>query len=188
MILLSILNWVMVVILFIVLVLFFIWMFTSYRAKVPFISVSDSILKDIHKILDIKEDSILYDLGCGDGRVLFYIAKRVPKAKYIGIENSPFPLILSHVSAWWHRKITGVKIEIINQDFFTKDISNATHIFTYLYPNVMDDLLTKLETELKPGTVLLSASFKFTLKKPKAEYDMARGKYKLTQKLYLYEF
>jgi SAM-dependent methyltransferase len=183
-----ILTWISIIILFTVLVLFVVWMITGYRAKVPFIPVPDSILKDIHKILAVKEGSVVYDLGCGDGRVLFYIAPFIPKAKYIGIENSPFPLLLARARAWWHSKRTGTKIEIINQDFFLRDLSDATHIFTYLYPNVMDDLLPKLDKELKPGTRLVSASFKFTTKQPKASFDMGRGKYQLARKLYVYEF
>lgn len=163
-------------------------MVTGYKNKVPFVQVPDSILPDIYKILDVKEGSTVYDLGCGDGRVLFYIARMIPKARYVGIENSPFPLLLARTRAWWHKKTTGTSIEIINQDFFSHDLSDSTHIFTYLYPNVMDDLLPKLDKELKPGTKLLSVSFKFTVKQPKAIFDMGRGKYKLAQKLYLYEF
>lgn len=163
-------------------------MISGYRAKVPFVPVPNSILKDIFKALNIKDDSILYDLGCGEGRVLFYISRLVPKAKYIGIENSTFPLILARVRAWWHRKVTGKKINIINSDFFNHDLSDATHIFTYLYPNVMDDLLPKLDKELKKGTRLVSVTFKFTAKQPSSEIDLKRGKYQLAQKMYVYEF
>lgn len=163
-------------------------MLTGYRSKVPFVPVPDKVLKDIHKALDIKEGSVVYDLGCGDGRVLFYSARLVPNAIYIGIENSPFPLILAHLRAWWYRKFVNTNIKIINQDFFQHDLSDATHVFTYLYPNVMDDLLPKLDQDLKPGTKLVSVSFKFTQKQPVTEYDLERGKYKLARKIYVYEF
>lgn len=186
--LLYILDWFLIIILFIVLVLLVIWMVTGYRAKVPFVPVPNSILKDIYQLMKVQENSVVYDLGCGDGRVLFYISRFVPKARYIGIENVTFPLILAHLRAWWHRRVTGTQIEILNQDFFKQDLSNATHIFTYLYPNVMDDLLPKLEKELKPGTKLVSVTFKFTLKQPSQEFDLERSKYKLARKIYIYEF
>jgi len=163
-------------------------MWTGFRAKVPFIPVPNSILADIYKVLEVKEGSVVYDLGCGEGRVLFYLSRLIPKATYIGIENGPFPLLLARFRAWWHTKTTGTKIQIINQDFFEHDLSDATHVFTYLYPNVMDDLLTKFDKELKPGTRLVSVTFKFTLKQPIAEFDLRRSKYKLARKLYLYEF
>lgn len=163
-------------------------MVSGYRSKVPFIPVPNSILKDIRKALDVKENSVVYDLGCGEGRVLFYISRLIPKAQYIGIENSIFPLILARTRAWWHRKTTKTQIQILNQDFFNHDLSNATHIFTYLYPDVMDDLLPKLEKELKGGTKLVSVTFKFTIKQPVAEIDLGRGKYQLARKMYVYEF
>lgn len=163
-------------------------MWTGFHAKVPFVPVSSSVLPDIYKALEIKEGSVVYDLGCGEGRVLFYCSRLVPKATYIGIENSPFPLLLARFRGWWHTKMTGTKIEIINKDFFQQDLSNATHIFTYLYPNVMDDLLPKFDRELKPGTRLVSVSFKFTQKQPTLLIDLKRSKYKLARHIYVYEF
>lgn len=163
-------------------------MWTGFRAKVPFVPVPGIVLPDIHKALGITPGSVVYDLGCGEGRVLFYSARLIPKANYIGIENSPFPLLLARLRAWWFRRTTGTSIDIINQDFFEHDLSNATHIFTYLYPNVMDDLLPKFDRELKPGTKLVSVSFKFTQKQPKFSIDLERSKYKLARQLYVYEF
>lgn len=178
----------LVLVLFVAFILLVIWMVSGYRSKVPFVPVPNSILNDIYKALDVKKDSVVYDLGCGEGRVLFYISKLIPTAKYVGIENSQFPLILARTRAWWHRKINKTKIEIVNQDFFSHDLSDATHIFTYLYPNVMDDLLPKLEKEVKNGTKLVSVTFKFTTKQPIKEIDLGRKKYQLARTIYVYEF
>ena len=177
-----------VVVLFAILILLLIWMISSMKATVPFIPVPNSILPDIHKILNPKDNSIVYDLGCGDGRVLFYLSKIVPQAQYIGIENSLFPLMIARIRAWWHKKQTKKDVKILNQDFFQFDLSDASHIFIYLYPNIMDDLLTKFDSELKPGTKLVSIAFKFTSKQPIAEFDLGRNKYQLAQKIYIYEF
>jgi hypothetical protein len=115
-----------------------------------------------------------------------YKSKR--EALSIGIENNPFAVLLARVGARWHRYRYGTKIEILQKDFFTHDLSDATHIFTYLYPHLMDDLLLKFDKELKTGTRLVSATFKFTVKHPIAEIDLERGKYQLARKLYIYEF
>ncbi len=163
-------------------------MITGHRAQVPFIPIPTSTLPYIEKALNVKDNSVVYDLGCGDGRVLSYLSKKFPNATYIGIENGPFPLILARTRAWWHKKMTGKNIQIINQDFFNHDLSRATHIFAYLYPRVMDDLLPKFDQELAPGTKVVSMSFKFTQKQPKEEIDLGRGRYKLARKLYIYEF
>jgi len=169
--------------------LLFLWMWTSIKSKVPLISVPKAILPDVYKFLDIKKDSVVYDLGCGDGQALFYFANLTPKAKYIGIENGAFPLLVAKL----HRLIKGKKktngVEIINKDFFKQDLAEATHIFMYLYPNIMDDLLSKFDTELKKGTKVVSVSFQFTLKRPVAEIDLERyGRFELARKLYIYEF
>jgi hypothetical protein len=182
-----ILEWLSILVLLAVLVLLFLWMWNLIKEKVPFFPVPYSTLKDIYKELHIKNDSVMYDLGCGDGRVLFYVSNFAPKAKYIGIENSQFPYMLSILRAWWERRI-GREVEIRHQDFFQADLSDATHIFTYLYPNVMDDLLPKLDKELSHGTRLVSMTFKFTQKQPIKEVDLNRSKYKLARKLYIYEF
>lgn len=165
----------------------FLWAVGNIVNKVPFVATPSSTLKEIEKAFSLKDDSVVYDLGSGDGRVLFHLARNNPKAKYIGIENSKFPFILSKFGKFLNRKNSG-NVKIINNNFFKQDLSSATHIFMYIYPNVMDDLLTKFDDELKPGTKLVSLSFKFTNKKPISEVDLRKNKNKFGRKLYIYEF
>ena len=171
-----------------VVILFILWSIGNFKNRVPFVAASNVVLKDIDKALDIKDDSVVYDLGSGDGRVLIYLSELHPKAKYIGIENSAFPILLSKIGAFFSHKKSGAKVEIINKDFFKQDLSNATHIFTYIYPNIMDELMPKFKNELKPGTKLVSLAFKFSGKEPISEIDLGRSKYKLGRKLYVYQF
>lgn len=184
----QVLSWLSFIILLSVLSLLFMWMWSNITAKVPFISVPSKTLKDIEKALSLNEDSIVYDLGCGDGRVLFYLFKNNPKAKYIGVENGAFPFLLASARNWWHKKINKSDITLVKKDFFDYDLSNATHIFTYLYPNVMDDLINKFDKELKKGTRLVSMSFHFTSKREISIIDLKRNRYQLAKKIYVYEF
>lgn len=179
---------IVIIILLLALCLMFFWMWTALRAKVPFISVPTVILGDIAHALAIDDMSVVYDLGCGDARVLSYLAKQNRKATYIGIENGGFPALLARVITGWNKKRGQGTVQILQKDFFTEDLSRATHIFLYLYPNVMDDLLPKFDKELKKGTRVVSATFTFTQKQPIAEIDLQRSKYKLARKLYVYEF
>jgi len=184
----NLLSWMAFFIFLFVLCLMILWMWSSLWATVPFIGVPILVLKDIEKELELKDGGVVYDLGCGDGRVLFYLAKNNPKYKYIGIENSLFPFILVRFLSWWNKKMNKIEVEIIRKDIFDVNLSNATHIFTYLYPNIMDDLLSKFDRELKRGTRLVSASFHFTNKREIREVNLQRGKYQLAKKLYVYEF
>ena len=186
--LLFIFQIVLLIILIVITTLFVLWVIGNIKNRVPFVTSPKKVLERISKEFDIKDNDILYDLGSGDGRVLFYLAQKNPKAKYIGIENNPFPVLLSRVDNFLRRKKIGKSVEIRDESFFNTDISNATHIFTYLYPNIMDELLSKFEKELKPGTKLISLSFKFASKQPISEVDLGRNKYKLGRKLYIYQF
>ena len=171
-----------------VVVLFILWSIGNFKNKVPFVAASNAVLKDIAKALAIKDDSVVYDLGCGDGRILIYLSQLNSKAKYIGVENSIFPILLAKFGSYFSKKKTGNRVEVINKDFFKQDLSNATHVFTYLYPGIMDELLPKFEKEFKPGTKLVSLSFKFANKLPVEEIDLNRSKYKLGRKIYVYNF
>jgi 16S rRNA A1518/A1519 N6-dimethyltransferase RsmA/KsgA/DIM1 with predicted DNA glycosylase/AP lyase activity len=164
------------------------WSIGNFKNRVPFVTSSSAILKDIGRAMEIKDDSIVYDLGCGDGRILFYLSILNSKSKYIGIENGSFPFLLSKIGSYLNKKKTNNNVQVIRKDFFKHDLSNATNIFTYLYPNVMDDLLLKFDKELKPGTRLVSLSFKFTNKSPLFEVDLDRSKYRLGRKLFVYQF
>ncbi len=178
----------LLILLLIIIVLFILWTIGNFKNRAPFVTSSNAVLKDINIALGVKDDSVVYDLGCGDGRVLFYLTHFNKNAKYIGIENGVFPFLLSKAGNYLNRKKINNNVTILRKNFFDQDLSNATHIFTYLYPNVMDDLLPKFDRELKPGTRLVSLSFKFTNKRPSAEIDLNRSKYKLGRKLFVYEF
>lgn len=183
-----ILEIVLLIILSLTIILMMIWMVGNIKNRIPFVTTSSSILKDIQKALSVDDDSVVYDLGCGDGRVLFYLSKFNSKAKYIGIENNYFPYLLAKIGSFLNKKKTNNDVEILNKDFFDQDLLGTTHIFTYLYPNVMDELLEKFEKGFKPGTRWVSLSFRFTNKPPIAEIDLERGKYQLGKKIYIYQF
>lgn len=180
--------WFLIILFLAIFIILCLWMWTGIKAKVPFVTVPNSILGDIEKALDIKDNSVVYDLGCGDARVLSYLAKNNKNAKYIGIENGLFPAKLAKVLTWWNKRKGKGNVEILDQDFFMRDLKDATHIYVYLYPNVMDDLLPKFDRELSPGTRLVSTTFKFTSKKPTFEVDLHRKNYQLAKKLYVYDF
>lgn len=165
----------------------FLWMAGNLKGEVPFLSSPGMVLKEIEKALEIKDDSIVYDLGCGDGRVLFYLSRSNKKAKYIGIENNPFPLFLVKIMSIFKNN-KDIDVKIVNNDFFKQDISEATHVFLYLLPKKMDKLLPKFEKELKPGTRIVSLSFPFMDKTPTKTIDLKRGKYKLGRNIYVYQF
>ena len=80
---------------------------------------------------------------------------------------------------------------IRREDFLKADISDATHIFCYLFPPVMQDLHLKFQKELKPGTRVVSCDFPIVGKEPKATIPFKKQKLffnKLGTTLYVYEY
>ncbi len=184
----NILEWILAIVLLVTFILLCIWVFSGFNRKSRFTPVSRHLLKDIARLLHIEDGSVLYDLSSGDGRLLFYLLESKPNATYIGIENNKLLLFISRIQNK-RNKIKGKKrVQIMNKDFFDQDLSNATHIFTYLYPNIMDDLLPKLDEELKTGSHLISLNFKFTTKAPIQEFEVQDNSNKVKNKIYVYEF
>src|SRR5882757_205857 len=56
---------------------------------VPYVPTPHELLPIIADALDIQPRDVVYDLGCGDGRLLFYCARRFPNARFVGVERNP---------------------------------------------------------------------------------------------------
>lgn len=177
---------VVLVALFVLTVIMFMYEWSLVVTRAPFISIPVAVLPYIVDALELKQGSVLYDLGCGEGRVLFACWKRFPDAKYIGLDKATLPVLIG----WWRKRGLGkgVDVKIKKKNFFKQDVRDATHIFTYLYPGLMDKLLPKLRKELKPGTRVVSCDFQFTGMKPVRIVDLGRPPRTLGRMLYIYEF
>ncbi len=153
-------------------------------ADAPFISIPKGINKEIIKSLNPKNDSIIYDLGCGDGQILIEVSRFNPTVKCVGIEIGFIPYLLAKINTNKYRNI-----EIRRENIFKSNFGEATHIFLYLYADVIDKLLPKILNQCKKGTRLVSCDFKFSNLEPKEVIDIRglsknkdRGKY-----LFIYE-
>ncbi|KKU15692.1 hypothetical protein A3I34_01750 [Candidatus Jorgensenbacteria bacterium RIFCSPLOWO2_02_FULL_45_12] len=182
---LSVFIGVVVLISFVLCGILFLNIFTN-RKDPPFVPVSKDILADIIKSLKIKSGDTVYDIGCGDARVLLACCKKHPDANYIGIEKNIYPYLVSLSRVWISGKSNSIRIK--KRDFFFEDVSQAAGIFAYLYQHTMDDLLPKFEKELSKGTRLVSCDFAFTNKEPGEVVELNRLSKSLCKKLYIYEF
>lgn len=145
----------------IVFICFWVLLLRSLFSTAPFVPIPKSILAQITTSLAIPNGGIVYDLGCGDGRVLCHAAKIHPNARYIGIEKNTIP--------YWLAKFRTRKypqISILKQDFFKTDISNANSVYVYLFPSLMPRIFEKFQKELKPGATVVSCDFRMHEKEP----------------------
>lgn len=104
--------------------------------------------KDRDHVLDglaLKGNETIVDLGCGDGAMLFTIAKRHPGTHCIGYDISLLPLVLG-----WIRKMFGGyrNVHIRFGNLFTAPVENADVVFVFLLSKAYPRLISKFQREL----------------------------------------
>lgn len=123
---------------------------------VPYVPTPTEVVDEMLRLAGVKAGDVLYDLGCGDGRIVIAAAKRYG-VKALGIDIDPLRIRESNDNAA-AAGLTG-KVRFIQQDLFETDLRDATVITMYLLTSVNLRLRPKLLADLKPGTRLVSHSF-----------------------------
>ncbi len=153
------------IVLFVVLLIMFVRLM---RREALFLPLPMDTVKKIMSLANVRKGDVVYDLGCGDGRILIESARR--GANVVGVENS-------RILAWLCRRNvdkSGMekKIKIIRGNLFEQNLKNATVVVVYLSQKLNDKLKPKLENKLKRGTRVVSADHEFVgwkeIKKEKA--------------------
>jgi ribosomal protein L11 methylase PrmA len=116
---------------------------------------------------------LVYDLGCGDGRIVIAAARQF-HARGVCVELNLARLREARELA--RRAGVAERIEFRQQDLFDTDLSKATVVTLYLLPEVNLELRPKLLRELKPGTRIVSNSFDLGDWKPQKVLHVAEGK------------
>lgn len=104
---------------------------------------------DVERFCDaaqISPSDIVYELGCGDGRILAAAARH--GARGVGYEISLLPFCI----AWLRARFVQPHPRILLKNFWTADLSEATVVILFLLPEPYKKLQPKLQRELKPGT------------------------------------
>jgi SAM-dependent methyltransferase len=128
----------------------------------------------VEKMLDmakVTDKDVVFDLGCGDGRIVATAAKKY-KARGVGIDLNP-PRIKESLATV--RKF-GVKdlVEIRQGDALkVKDLERATVVCLYMLPEFMAKLEPIVKARLKPGTRIVSHDYKFPHWEPDQAVDFA---------------
>jgi ribosomal protein L11 methylase PrmA len=110
------------------------------------------------KLANLKPDEVLYDLGSGDGRVLI-IAAREFGAKAVGVEIGPVQRAFSLLKVLYNGVSDRVRVEAGN--FYKSDVRAADVVFIYATSTEVAKLASHLETQMKPGSRVISISADF---------------------------
>ena len=127
-------------------------------AKVPdihFVPTPHEVVEIMLRLADVKKNDIVYDLGCGDGRIVIAAAKKTG-ARAIGFDIDPEMVRISRENIKKERLSHLVSIE--EKDIFEVDLSGASVIAMYLLSEINVRLIPQL-TKLKPGSRIVSHDF-----------------------------
>jgi cyclopropane fatty-acyl-phospholipid synthase-like methyltransferase len=122
----------------------------------PFLPTPPDVVERMLELANTGGDDFVFDLGCGDGRVLIAAAKKYD-ARGFGVDIEPYRVAESEANA----KLAGVS-DLVNfklQDAIRVDLTPATIITLYLVQWSTDKLQDLIRNRTKPGTRVLSHNF-----------------------------
>ncbi|MGH7139718.1 MAG: SAM-dependent methyltransferase [Pirellulales bacterium] len=121
----------------------------------PFVRTPDQIVEEMLDMAAPREDETLYDLGCGDGRIVVRAAAKYG-CRAVGFDIDPERVLEADENARRH----GVEdhVTVIEQDIFTLDLTEADVVTLYLLPRLNKRLIPQLQ-QLRPGSRIVSHDF-----------------------------
>lgn len=138
--------------------LFLLYYIIAFISGAPFVPSTKNTAATMIHLAHLRPGMKIYDLGSGDGRLLFLAANLGAVA--VGFEINPFLVVFTHIKRFLYPKRNQVKVYWKN--FWQVTLSDADVVFVYLLPWRMKRLQQFLETQLKPGAIVVSNSFIFS--------------------------
>jgi tRNA A58 N-methylase Trm61 len=158
--------------------------FSKYRNNLaPYVVAPAHAVDKMLTIANLKPGETLYDLGCGDGRILITAAEKY-NVKAVGIEIGQSLAEKAAENVKKHGLENQVKI--IHGDFMNTDLSAANIVTLYLAPIANDTLRPNLEKYLKPNTRVVSYDYPIPGWKA-IDTAESKGRRGDTHMIYLYE-
>lgn len=124
--------------------------------EVPYVPTPPQVVEAMLKLGGITGSDIVFDLGCGDGRIVIMAARKFG-AQGTGIDINPVRIQEAKENA----RQAGVekKVHFLEKNLFEADVHEATLVTLYLLPDVNRRLRPLLLKQLKPGTRIVSHAF-----------------------------
>jgi SAM-dependent methyltransferase len=129
---------------------------TSSTNLAPYVPTPQDVVDRMLTLADVGPNDVVYDLGCGDGRIVVTAAKKYG-AKGVGVDIDPQRIKESEANA----QAAGVSnlVQFKLQDALTVDLSPATVVTLYLLSSSNLKLRPILTKQLKPGSRIVSHAF-----------------------------
>ena len=152
------------------------------KPDVIFVATPQDVVDKMLELAKVQKDDLVYDLGCGDGRIVVTAAKRYG-CRAVGYDIDPNRVkeSLENVA----KNNIGHLVRIEQKDIFTLDLSEANVITLYLLPSLNVKLIPQLE-KLKPGSRIVSHDFRMRGVKPDKVVKLTSDENQARHKIYLW--
>ena len=152
------------------------------RKNAPFITSPDFIVDQMVAAAKVSKDDLVYDLGCGDGRIVIASALQTG-CRGVGFDIKPELVAKSAENAKRH----GVthRVTFKEQDIFTVDLSQCQVVLMYLLPRMVNDLVPQFD-QMKPGSRIVSHDFWIDSVQPDRVIAVQLAGEDATRSLYVY--
>lgn len=140
------------------------------KPDVGFVPTPMAAVERMVAMADLQAGELVYDLGCGDGRIVI-AAARGERIRAIGVDINPELVVTAREKV----RAAGLEdsVKIKEADIFTLDLSEADVVFLYLTPRLNQRLMPQLR-KMKPGSRIISYEFDMGDAKP---VEVVRGKF-----------
>ena len=157
---------------------------TPREPDVIYVPTPQPVVDKMLELAQVTKDDLVYDLGCGDGRIVVTAAKKYGcKAVGFDIDSKRIRESLANVE----KNNVGNLVRIEQKDIFTLDLSKANVVTLYLLPELNVKLIPQLE-KLKPGSRIVSHDFDMEGVKPDkvVEVEVNNEYYENNHTIYLW--
>ena len=137
-----------------------------------YVPSEDAVIDKMFELAKVTKDDVVFDLGCGDGRIVVAAAKKFG-CKGVGVEFNQARIEESREVL----QKAGVTRELVEIRFGdarkVPDLERATVILLYLLPPIIAELEPQIKTRLKPGTRVVSEDYPFPTLQPDDWVDVS---------------
>ncbi|HSX00746.1 MAG TPA: class I SAM-dependent methyltransferase [Candidatus Saccharimonas sp.] len=158
---------------------YLLYLLYGLRLSVPFVPLPRRLVRRVVAELELAAGDEVWDLGCGDGRVLAECL-RVAGVSAVGVEQNPSVWLL----AKWR---LGRRARVVRGDLRQQDLRRARRVVAFLGLDIMAELEPKLERELPKGARLVAVQFALPTRQPVRKVEL-EGAPEYARWLYVYEY
>jgi len=138
------------------LVLLFLVYLLIFHYKAPWVPMYKKDLIRLDQLIKLEPGRTFYDLGCGNGRIIFYLAQKHPEVKFVGVEIS----LIFFLICYTRKLIGGYKnVYLKLNDYMRLDFNQADFIYVFANAEPVNEIARKIEKEVAKPLVVLSYCF-----------------------------